>query len=357
MTRVGPRDLGGLSMYWRAHGREDVALAFGNDPRRGRRGRDGLRPVRTDRSASANFRPVLLAGLGMWAELAGEVKRWEREGWQLREWMSPTYTARCLTAFLVGGQLATRRRDRIVLMRAVRQWCDLLALISVPAKRGLRNGLYGGVPIQARVDGLHTCPTGMRANRWCALGNGAAEILGVLIEMPGARRRARGRCRHRTNRRPMPDDPARHLKPIEDRCVDSVLALGRSPLSPPHREQLRATVMGNRNQVRLTAKRVETGFLLPMAALRCRIQRRGEVVQVAIDRVTSRLKGAVTAARVTPDDVRIQAVSPLRSNSPKPRVTWDESCCRARCTLTGREDGMAWLDRPDVDLTLSGAAK
>lgn len=118
-STVGPRDLGGISMYWRAAGDDRRALAFAADPRRGKRGRDGLRDPDTSRDVSCNFRPPLLAGLGDWDGLVDWVDRYEIEGWQLREWNSPTYTARVLVSLIVGQRLADTVEQRRRLSEAV----------------------------------------------------------------------------------------------------------------------------------------------------------------------------------------------------------------------------------------------
>ena len=351
-TAVGPRDLGGIALYWRAHGRPDLAEAFASDPRRGRRRRDGLRDPDAGRDVSMNFRPVLLAGLGDWQGLADWVERYEREGWQLREWNSPTYTSRVLTALVVGAALADRGAHRLALRRAATDWCDLLALMATPARAGVRTGEYGGERVRTRVRNLHVTPVGMRANRWTALANGATDLLGLLIEWPGARRRALAKARRQDRRQPMPTDPASHTRPISDRNLATVLALEGSHVSGPRRESLRGVVRGEQEWVRLAANRLLSSRIRAWGRLTVRIQRRGTTVVAALSRATSWQKGAVTAAHLEPLGIDIQAVSPLRAVSRAPRIKWDARGCTAVCRVSGRSNRVLWLDDPVVDLLI-----
>ncbi len=354
-TEVGPRDLGDIALYWRAHGRRDLAEAFARDPRRGRGRRDGLLLRNTDRDNSMNFRPVLLAGLGDWPGLVDWVRRYEREGWQLREWNSPTYTGRVLTALVVGAALADRRADRLALSRAVREWCDLLALLAVPARPGVRTGEYGGERVRTRVRNLHVCPTGMRANRWTALCSGATDLLGLLIGWPHARRHAAAKARRQERRHPMPTDPRSHRKPISGRELAAVLALGGQHLSGPVRDRLRRVVRGEERAVRQCATRLVESPIRAWGGLRVRVQRRERLVVAAVDRATSWQKGAVTAARLDPRGIEIQAVSPLRRVSRAPGVKWDSRGCEAVCQVSGRRSLVPWLDERVVDLRIDAA--
>ncbi len=351
-TKVGPRDLGDIALYWRANGRPDLAEAFASDRRRGQRRRDGLLLRTTDRDTSMNFRPVLLAGLGDWEALVEWVRRYEREGWQLREWNSPTYTARVLAALVVGAALAERGADRVALSRAVRDWCDLLAMLAVPSRPGVRTGEYGGEPVRARVRNLHLCPVGMRASRWVALSSGATDLLGLLIGWPGARRHAAAKARRQERRHPMPTDPAAHDRPISGRQLATVLALSGQPLSSPVQERLCRVVRGEAHAVRRCATRLVSSHICTWGDLRVRIQRRGRLVLAALDRATSWQKGAVTAARLDSRGISIQAVSPLRSVSRAPRIQWDARGCEAVDGDSGRRSWIPWLDETTADLRI-----
>ena len=361
-TRVGARDLGDIALYWRAHGRPDLAKAFATDPRRGKRARDGLRFPNLDRDSSCNFRPVLLAGLGDWNGLIDWCGSYYAEGWQLREWNSPTYTARVLAALCVGAAQATgieRRRLR----EAVRCWAQLLALMTVVAPRLPLSARYGGTPIEIpdtrrfRRDRpwFAIAPAGMRANGWTALQHGADTLLHVLLD-PMAAGRVRGEDVRKQRRRPMPEDPAAHRRPIPGRSAAVVAAAisGRSFLQQPMRKLIVGCIRGEEERAVIRiARNIERSPLRTWRHLRVRIQRRGPTVLVALSRATSSQKGAVTAARLSPAGLTVQVVSPLLPRSPQPRVTWTADGVEAVARDGSVRSTIPWLKDPWVDLTIS----
>ncbi len=361
-TRVGARDLGDIALYWRAQGRPDLAKAFATDPRRGRRARDGLRFPNLDRDSSCNFRPVLLAGLGDWRGLVDWCDSYYAEGWQLREWNSPTYTARVLAALCVGAAQATgieRRRLR----EAVHCWAQLLALMSAVAPRLPLSALYGDAPIEVPDTRrfrrgrpwFAIAPAGMQANRWTALQHGADAVLHVLID-PMAAARIRGEDMHKQRRRPMPEDPAAHRRPVPGRsaAVVSAAVSGRPLLQQPMKNLIAGCIRGEEEEAAIRiARNIERSRLRTWRHLRVRIQRRGPTVLAALSRATSSQKGAVTAARLSPAGLAIQAVSPPRPRSPQPRVEWTDEGVEAVARDGSVRSTIPWLDDPWVDLTIS----
>ena len=369
-TAVGPRDLGGIALRLRAQGRVEAAVRWASDPRRGKRGRDGLRMPNLERGdPSCNFRPVLLAALGDWEGLADWCRLYDEAGWQLREWGSPTYTARVLAAVAVGAAQAPAGPERAAMRRCLNRWLDLLALIAVPAPPRPLWGDYGGVRLEIARPTRWTCaiaPAGMRANRWTALQHSADGLLDMATAPDG---RLAHRVRRRDARRPRPpDDPREHVRPAPDRADVTFAHVWRelagrekdAPLHKARRDGRRAAVRGGRDALeRIVGELISSHSRTPLRTwgpLEVRIQRRryGAMLQevlVALSRATSRNKGAVTAARLTPETLFIQAVSPLRASSPQPDVSWTDLGCTAESGP--RRSTVRWLERPEIDLVVS----
>lgn len=351
-TAVGARDLGDIALYWRAMQRPDLAEAFATDPRRGKRARDGLRFPNLDRDSSCNFRPVLLAGLGDWKGLADWCRSYFEFGWQLREWNSPTYTARVLAAIAVGAaQAPAHSAERTVLREALQRWVDLLALMAVLRPAAPLRGRYGTTEIEVNRlphwERIAIAPAGMRANRWTALQHGANGVLNALLNpQVAAKFRARDKARPA-----MPVIPTVHERPIPGRSKAVVSALPRV-LSRGRCAQLHDVIRGDRKAIAIVAKRLRNSKLKTWRHLRVRIQRRGIVVFVALSRTTSAQKGGVTAARISPRGLEMQAVSPLRSVSRQPSVKWNATGVTAVAHDGSARSTMEWLTDPWVDLTI-----
>ena len=390
-TRVGPRDLGGIAMRLRAQGRAEAATRYATDPRRGTRGRDGLRMPRPfeRKDPSLNFRPVLLAGLGDWAGLAEWCEIYEAEGWQLREWNSPTYTARVLTAVACGAALAPQPHV-FALREALNRWLDLLALLAAPAPPLPMVGDYGStaIVVERRASWIRhaVLPAGMRANRWTCLDHGANALF-ALATRPDAGSIARKILR-RDERRPQPpDDPREHTRPAPDRAEVAFACLWRrlrpawappgstgqtkkrlartAPLDGVRMDQRRRAAGGDRSALEgIVAGLTSTHRRRPLRTwgrLEVRIQRAGPKGETrltqaltALSAVTSRNKGAVTAAAIRGGHQEIQAVSPLKPNAPPPRrLEWRLQGCFAEAPGRGRQSLLPWLARPAIDLLVT----